>query len=198
MATPLHLPSIEALSLREITPSPGGQSLTSRAIVQRDRTLELADAFLAEVRRDLERATAAGCDLPPRLRSVHVRAGHATPEYRTLAIPADPATGGGSPEVLSALISRYAVMHPSCCLMLAMDGLTRSEPGGEERPVLIAEARDSAGTRVFWMQPFRVAAGRIAWEEPSGGGWQDPDDQELILDGAFAAAAELPLPRARG
>lgn len=174
--------------------------MTSRAIVQRDRTLELAGAFLAEVRRDLERATAAGCDLPPRLRSVHLRAGHATPEYRTLGIPVDGSSGGASPEALSRLIARYASLHPACCLFLAMDGLTAGDDG-VARPVLIAEARDAGGTRRFWRQPFVVSSGRIEWGEPAVGGWRDPEDQELILDLAFAAPAAAvgagPVPEAK-
>jgi hypothetical protein len=160
-------------------------------MVQRERTLETARAFLAEVRRDLERATAAGCDLPPRLRSVHVRVGHATPEYRTLAIPNTPG-GSASPEVLSGLIARYAAVRPPSCMILALDGLSEGEDG-QPRPILISEARDTVGNRVFWMQPFRVTEGQIEWGEPFGGGWQDPGDQELILDHAFAGiAAALP------
>ena len=154
-------------------------------MIQRDRTLEIAGAFLAEVRRDLERASAGGCDLPPRLRSVHQRSGHATPEYRTVSIPLDASTGGGSPELLSKLIARYAAIHPACCLFLAMDGLTAGADG-IARPVLIAEARDAVGTRLFWMQPFATVAGRIAWGEADHGGWRDPGEQELILDLAFA------------
>ena len=170
--------------------------MTARAVAQRERTIEMAHAFLAEVCRDLERATAAGCDLPPRLRSVHVRAGHATPEYRTLAIPADPGSAGASPEVLSAMIARYAAVRPPCCMILALDGLSQGEDG-TSRPILIAEARDVVGTRIFWMQPFRATAGKIEWGAPMGGGWQDPDDQELILDLAFAEVREGPAPAAR-
>ena len=170
--------------------------MTARALAQRERTIELAEAFLAEMRRDLERATAAGCDLPPRLRSVHVRAGHATPEYRTLAIPTDPSAGVASPEVLSAMIARYAALRPPSCMILALDGLSEGE-GGVTFPILIAEAHDSAGTRVFWMQPFRAAEGKIEWEAPIGGGWRDPADQELILDLAFAEPeAREPAPPA--
>jgi hypothetical protein len=169
--------------------------LTPRAVAQRERTIEMAQAFLAEVRHDLARATAAGCDLPPRLRSVHVRAGHATPEYRTLAIPTDAAAGGGSPEILSGMIARYAALRPPSCMILALDGLTHGEDGAP-RPILIAEARDAVGTRIFWMQPFRAVAGKIEWETPMCGGWQDPADQELILDLAFvemqAHAQEAP------
>ena len=171
--------------------------MTPRAVAQRERTVEMAHAFLAEVRRDLERATAAGCDLPPRLRSVHVRAGHATPEYRTLAIPADAGSGGASPEVLSEMIARYAALRPPSCMILALDGLSQADDGSS-CPILIAEARDAVGTRLFWMQPFRATGGKIEWDTPVGGGWQDPGDQELILDGAFADAAEVAPAVTRG
>ena len=170
--------------------------MTPRPVAQRERTVEMAHAFLAEVRRDLGKAVAAGCDLPPRLRSVHLRAGHATPEYRTLAIPTTPGNEGPSPDILSSMIARYAELHPPCCMMLALDGLSEG-PSGTPRPILIAEARDAVGTRLFWMQGFRAVDGKIEWEPPIGGGWQDPADQELILDLAFAQEpAPAPLPRA--
>jgi hypothetical protein len=159
----------------------------------------MAQAFLAEVRRDLGKAVAAGCDLPPRLRSVHLRAGHATPEYRTLAIPTTPGSEGPSPDILSSMIARFAGLHPPCCMMLSLDGLSEGADGSA-RPILIAEARDAIGTRLFWMQGFRTVEGKIEWEPPMGGGWQDPADQELILDLAFAdqaaAAPAAPPPRA--
>lgn len=173
--------------------------MTPRAAAQRDRTIEMAESFLADVRRDLERATASGCDLPPRLRSVHVRAGHATPEYRTLEIPATSGSESASPELLSALIARYAAVRPPCCMILTLDGLSEA-PDGTPCPILIAEARDNVGTRAYWMQPFQAVDGRIEWEEPAGGGWQDPEEQELILDLAFttleAAAQPAPVQRA--
>lgn len=167
--------------------------MTARSLAQRERTIEMAESFVADVRRDLERATAAGCDLPPRLRSVHVRAGHATPEYRTLEIPATPGSESASPEHLSALIARYAAVRPPCCMILALDGLSEGSDG-TPCPILIAEARDSIGTRVYLMQPFRAVEGRIQWEAPMGGGWQDPADQELILDLAFTVAGASPAP----
>lgn len=175
-----------------------------RGIAQRERTLEQARALVAEVRRDLERATAAGCDVPPRLRTVHSRPGHATPEYRTLAIPAPPGTVGASPDMLSAMIARYAAARPPVCMLLALDGFAETGEGAPQ-PILIAEARDVAGTRLFWMQPFRAVDGKLEWGEPVGGGWQDPGEQELILDLAFASTVEtqtrgvpLPEPRAVG
>jgi hypothetical protein len=179
-------------------PSDQEKRLTPRPVAHRERTLEMAQAFLAEVRRDLARATAAGCDLPPRLRSVHLRAGHATPEYRTLAIPTTPGADGPSPEILSGMIARYAAIRPPCCMILTLDGLSEGSDGAP-RPILIAEARDAIGTRVFWMQGFRTVDGKVEWEPPMGGGWQDPGDQELILDLAFAESTEpaAPLPKNR-
>ena len=155
--------------------------------------MEMAEAFLAEVQRDLARATAAGCDLPPRLRSVHVRAGHATPEYRTLEIPPTPGSASPSPDALSAMIAQYAAVRFPCCLMLTLDGISEGADG-TPRPILIAEARDVVGTRAFWMQGFRAVEGRIEWEAPIGGGWQDPADQELILDLAFEETSPVAAP----
>jgi hypothetical protein len=56
------------------------------------------------------------------------------------------------------------------------------------RPVLVAEARDRAGTRLFWMQPYWLDGASITWGEPDDGGWRDPEEDELILDAAFARA----------
>jgi hypothetical protein len=167
----------------------------SRPVALRERTIEMAHAFLEEVRRDLAKATAAGCDLPPRLRSVHLRAGHATPEYRTLAIPALPGSQGTSPDLLSTMIAQYAALRPPCCMILTLDGLSEGSDGVPQ-PVLIAEARDAVGTRVFWMQPFRAVDGKIEWGTPVTGGWQDPADQELILDLAFVEAPTAPAAHA--
>ena len=168
-----------------------------RGAVQRERTLEMACGFVAEVRRDLERAAAAGCDLPPRLRSAHLRAGHATPEYRTLGIPIAAGAAAVSPEILSAAVARFAALRPTCAIVLAFDALTVTDDGGS-CPILVAEARDVVGTRAFWMQPFRVLDGRIDWGDPAGGGWQDPGEQEMILDAAFSAGVESsPAPGAR-
>jgi hypothetical protein len=153
----------------------------------------MADAFLAEARRDLERAVSLGCDLPPRLRSVNSRPGHATPEYRTLAIPPDPGGLPLSPETLSEMIARYAARKPPSCVMLAMDGISTMEDG-DERPVLIAEVRDAESTRAFWMQTYRRVGGSLAWDEPIAGGWQDPADNELILDLVFTRHTQAPAP----
>lgn len=147
-----------------------------------ERTLGLATRFLQEMREDITRAVADGADTPPRLRSVHDRAGHATPEYRTLNIPVSEGQGGASPEVLSGAIARYAATRPPDCLLLGMEAVLQ----GEDRHVLIAEARDAAGTRLFWMQPYRVVDRRVEWEEPTESGWRDPGREEMILDAAFS------------
>ena len=153
----------------------------STSIVQSERTLELARSFLEEVRRELERAAAAGADLAPRLRTVHERAGHATPEYRTLVIPIPAGAEGASPEILSELIARYARQKRPQRLMLAVTALQ-----ADAASVLIAEARDGHGTRAYQMRRFRVDAGTLHWEEdPVAAAWLDPGEEEMILDAAF-------------
>jgi hypothetical protein len=154
-------------------------------MVQPQRVLEFAHAFVEEVRRDLERASAEETDLPVRLRVVNLRPGQSAPELRTLAVPVPPGGEGSSPEILSSLIARYASEKPATCLLLALD-VVAFEPDGSKRQMLIAEARDRGGTRLFMMQPFRVVKGRVEWEEPLSGGWQDPGGEEMILDAAFA------------
>lgn len=156
----------------------------SRA-VRLERTLGAATRFLQEVRGDVERVAQEGGGIPPRLRSIHERVGHATPEYRTLAIPVPDGVAGASPELLSGAIARYAAAKPPDALLLAMD-LVFDSGSGAPGPVLVAEARDAAGTRLFWMQPYRVSGGRVEWGEPLEGGWRDPGEEEMILDAAFA------------
>ncbi len=153
-----------------------------------ERTLEMATRFLDEVRRDIERAASEGTDTPPRLRSVHEKFGQSSPEYRTLAIPVPRSGGGASPEILSSTIARYAAEKSPERLLLALEAVMEDVDGGT-RPVLIAEARDRAGTRIFWMQPFRVAQQRVEWEEPLEGGWRDPGAEEMILDAAYPRRA---------
>ena len=155
-------------------------------MAQPERVLELAHAFLEEVRRDLEKASAEGTDLPPRLRAVQGGIGPGTPDFRTFAIPVPAGGEGSSPEILSSLIARYTSTNSAACLLLALDVLS-AEEGGSQRPLLIAEARDRWGTRLFMMQPFRVDMGKVTWEEPLGGGWQDPGGEEMILDAAFGS-----------
>ena len=115
---------------------------------------------------------------------MHTRAGHATPEYRTLAIPLVRGTKP-STSLLSQSISQYARTKPPCCIILAFDALLDAEVG-EPTPVLIVEARDRWGTRLFFVQPFRCEGERIAWGEPVGGGWREPGEDEMILDASFA------------
>lgn len=158
--------------------------MTSTILARATRTLEQAHTFLDEVRRELERAARDGGDLEPRVRSVHERPGHATPEYRTIAIPIPSTLGGASPEVLSSAIASYFATRAPSCLMLGLDVVAEGEEG-EPSPVLIAEARDRSGTRLFFMQPFRVEGGTVRWGEPLGGGWRDPGGEEMILDAAF-------------
>lgn len=157
-------------------------------IARLQRTLSAATRFLEEVRHDIERAAAAGEDTPPRMRSIHERAGHATPEYRTMAIPVPDDKAGASPEVLSGAIARYAAQKRPDALLLALD-LVMDSGDGEAGPVLVAEARDAGGTRLFWMQPYRVDGKRVEWRDPLEDGWRDPGEEEMILDAAFRLTA---------
>jgi hypothetical protein len=156
---------------------------------QLERTLGMATRFLDEVRNDIGRAAMDGEDMPPRIRSVHEKPGHATPEFRTLGIPLGDDMGGSSPEVLAGTIARYAETRNPDCLMLAMEAQMSGE-GGDARPVLIAEARDRAGTRMFWIQPYRSDGRKVDWDDPVEGGWRDPGEAEMILDAAFPLRVE--------
>ena len=148
-----------------------------------ERVLAFAARFLDEVREDIARARMDDSDTPPRIRSVHERPGHATPEFRTLTIPIPDGFGGMSPEVLSGAISKFAASKKPDCLLLAFDA---EHDGG---PVLIAEARCRYGTRLFWMQPYTVGGPQgVEWGEPMGEGWSDPGEEEMILDAAFSPA----------
>ncbi len=149
-----------------------------------ERVLGMATRFLDEVRGDVERAAEAGSDLPPRLRAVHEHPGHATPEYRTLAIPIPAGVAGAPPEILSGVIARYAATKRPDVLVLTLDAEMEREDG-TRGPVLIAEARCRFGTRLFWVQPYDVRDRRVQWGPPAGGGWQDPGDEDMILDGSF-------------
>ncbi|HEX8904386.1 MAG TPA: hypothetical protein VF771_06060 [Longimicrobiaceae bacterium] len=151
-------------------------------IHQMERVLAFATRFLDEVRDDISRARMDGSDTPPRIRSVHERPGHATPEFRTLTIPIPDAFGGLSPEVLSGAIARFAASKKPDCLLLAFE----AENG--DGPVLIAEARCRYGTRLFWMQPYAAAETHVEWGDPAGEGWNDPGEEEMILDAAFQPA----------
>jgi hypothetical protein len=144
-----------------------------------ERMLGLATRFLEEVRSDIGRAKLDGSDTPPRLRSVHERPGHATPEFRTLNFPVPDHFGGLSLEVLSGSIARYADAKKPDSLILALE--TETDDG----PVLIAEVRDRWGTRLRWMQPFRFTGTQVEWGKPLDDGWRDPGEEEMILDAAF-------------
>jgi hypothetical protein len=161
--------------------------LARSKLVQMERTLGFATRFLTEMREEIDRAAAAGSDIPPRVRSVHERPGHATPEFRTLAIPVPESLGGVSPEILSGAIARFAAQKNPDCLLLALQA-EMSRDDGAPGPVLIAEAHDRMGTRLFWMQGYAVNGPRVAWEEPMDGGWRDPGEEEMILDAAFTRA----------
>lgn len=151
---------------------------------QLERTLGMATRFLDEVRGDIGRAALEGADIPPRLRSVHEKPGHATPEFRTVAIPVPDGMAGVPPEILSGTIAQYAKSKNPDCLLLAMEAEMEADGAGS-RSVLIAEARDRDGTRMYWMQPYRPGESQVDWEEPLAGGWADPGEAEMILDAAF-------------
>jgi hypothetical protein len=147
-----------------------------------ERVLGFASRFLDEVRSDIGRTRMEGADTPPRIRSIHEKPGHATPEFRTLSIPIPDDFGGLSPDVMSGAIARFAATKKPDCILLAF------EAENADGPVLIGEARCRYGTRLFWMQPYTVADTHVEWGEPVGGGWQDPDEEEMILDAAFSGA----------
>jgi len=165
-------------------PEPTQDRLTHHSYAAQERVLRLAHEFVEEARRDLAKAVADGSDLPPRIRTVHERPGHASPEYRTLAVPIPDGAEGASPTALSSAIANYARRRPPSCLLLTLDVVGTGEDD-QPQSLLIAEARDRRGTRLFMIQPFRVFDGRISWEEPIEGGWRDPGGEEMILDAAF-------------
>jgi hypothetical protein len=152
--------------------------------LSRERTQAYADRFLDEMRLDIKRALDAGADVLPRLRCIHERTGHATPEFRTLVIPQLPGGAALTPAVLSRAIAVYAAKRTPDRLVLVLDAVQNGD-NGVPRPVLIAEARDLAGTRLLQVQSYRVDGGDITWEDPMAGGWTDPGDEEMILDAAF-------------
>jgi len=151
---------------------------------QTEWVLRQATRFLEDARREVERAAHHGSDFPPRIRTVHERPSHSTPEYRNLAIHVPPHLGGASPEALSEMIAQHVGSKPPSCLLLALEA--ERQEGGEVSSVLIAEVRDRHRTRMFWMQPFTREGGRVRWEEALDGGWRDPGEEEMILDAAFA------------
>lgn len=165
-------------------------------LLQMERVLHFAARFLEDMREDVARAAAEGSDAPPRVRSVHEVPGHATPDFRTIAIPV-PHDAPFSPELLSATIARYAQQKRPDCLLLALEAEMAREDG-VTGPVLIAEARDRVGTRLFWMQPYELDGRRIKWGEPRNGGWIDPGEEEMILDASFPRPATAGNERRRG
>lgn len=145
-----------------------------------ERVLGFAARFLEEVRDDISRGKMDGTDTSPRIRCVHERPGHASPEFRTLGIPVPDGFGGMSPDVMSGCIAKFAATKKPDCLLLAFEADTE-----EYGPALIAEARCRYGTRMFWVQPFTVMPSHVEWGEPADGGWRDPGDEEMILDASF-------------
>ena len=160
--------------------------MVTRSMAPTERLLRMAHAFVEEARHDLEKATLEGSDLPPRIRCIYERAGHATPEFRTLAVPIPPGAEGGSPAVLSQVIARYTRTKSPAGLLLVLDVLGEDERGNPSS-ILIAEARDRLGTRMFMVQPFRISGRRVEWDEPLEGGWRDPGGEEMILDASFTS-----------
>lgn len=69
-------------------------------------------------------------------------------------------------------------------MMLVLD-VVAEDDDGKPRPLLVGEARDRSGTRLFLVQPFGVSDGRLTWFDPLDGGWRDPGDEEMIIDAAF-------------
>ena len=189
MATPLQpilLPVGSAAEIRRpyldrTNPIP---TVNNPSYTVQERTLRLAHNFVEEARSDLERAVTEGSDIPPRIRTMHERPGHASPEYRTLAVPIPQGAEGSSPEVLSSSIASYARRRRPNCILLTLD-VTGTGEDGSPQQLLIAEARDREGTRMYMLQPFTVEERRIRWQEPLNGGWQDPGEEEMILDAAF-------------
>jgi hypothetical protein len=168
------------------TGSPGRGTVPRSRSAQLEWVLRQATRFLDDIRREIEKTSAHHSDFPPRLRMVHERPNHATPDYRNLAIHVPAHLGGASPEALSELIAQHAGRRPPTCLLLGLEA--EQEAGEVPRSLLIAEVRDRAGTRLFWMQPFSRRDTEVIWEEALEGGWRDPGAQEMILDAAFTQA----------
>lgn len=171
--------------------------LVQSGSLQQERTRAHADHFLVEMRSEIARCAAQEQSFVPRLRSVHERAGHATPEFRTLLISSPDRVGPISPELLSVSIAHYARQRPPDRLVLVLDAVRTTEPG-ETMSVLIGEARDLAGTRLFFVQPYVIGADGVGWGEPLGGAWRDPGEEEMILDAAFSERAVMRTKRSPG
>jgi hypothetical protein len=162
--------------------------LVQSGSLQQERTRSLADHFLDEMRHEIVRCSADGIRFLPRVRCVHERQGHATPEFRTLLIPPGDGAASLTPESLSFTIAEFARRRRPDRLILVMDA-DRCADGGEPESVLIAEARDRMGTRLFLVQPYRSDPGSVSWHPPRIAAWDDPGDEEMILDAAFSLPA---------
>jgi hypothetical protein len=160
--------------------------LVQSGSLQQERTRAHADHFLVEMRSEIARCAAQGQSFVPRLRSVHERPGHATPEFRTLLISPPDRAGQLSPELLSVSIAHFAKQRAPDRLVLVLDAVRATDPG-ETISVLIGEARGLAGTRLFFFQPYELVNDEVRWGEPFDGSWRDPGEEELILDAAFTA-----------
>jgi hypothetical protein len=163
--------------------------LVQSGSLQQERTRAHADRFLDEMRHEIVRCCARGASFIPHLRCVHEKQSHATPEFRTLLIPQGDGVAEISPEALSYTIAEFARRRTPDRLILVMDAVHRQDDG-EPEAVLIAEARDRVGTRLFLIQPYRAGNGDVFWHPPRTGSWQDPGDEEMILDAAFNLLAE--------
>lgn len=152
---------------------------SSKPRSQAERTLSLADRFIEEIRRDVEEGAGRGVDMPPCLRSIHERPGHASPEYRTQTIRLPEEGVEDFPTYLSGVIARYASEKRPDRLLLAVEAVQG------EGTVVIAEARDGHGTRRFRRESYRLEGRRVSWEKPAPEMWHDPGDEEMILDSAF-------------
>lgn len=161
-----------------------GPVLLETISLEAERTRGYADTFIREMRWEIESAVRAGLDTLPRLRCIDERPGHATPEFRTLAIPISNGGTSASPEVLSGTIANFAQQRSPCRLVLVVDAVQESAEG-ERGSILIVEARDHLGTRLYFMQPYGTRENRVEWGAPLDGGWHEPGEQEMILDAAF-------------
>jgi hypothetical protein len=162
--------------------------LVQSGSLQQERTRAHADLFLEEMRSEIVRCSMDGTGFLPRVRCINERQGHATPEFRTLLIPPGDGATLLSPDALSVTIADFARRRTPDRLVLVMDA-TYSADGGEEASILVAEARDRVGTRLFLIQPYRGTGGSVIWQPPRNGSWQDPGEEEMILDAAFSALA---------
>jgi hypothetical protein len=158
--------------------------------VQQGRTLRWAQVFLDEIKCTIERACYSEQDVMlPRMRAVHERRGHATPEFRTAVIPVAGEAAGQFPELLGRTLAQYARTRPPVALLLAI-GLVGIGRNGQPTNLLILEAHDGKGTRRCWKQGYATGSRTVSWDAPELEGWFEPGEDEMILDIAFAAAPD--------